>query len=233
MEEIKLITKQRIVQVTNSFNEKYDDFIIEKEFVFERGKIYGIIGEYGEGGEMVSALISGRVPIKEEEFYCDDIKVDYAKIQDISWYVGKSEYTKGLITREISVRKALINAVKKYQRYSSIDEIIEDFHLRLDRIDYGLSKYSGEKWRASLAIGYACRKEVYCFSWLNTACFSSILLSSGVFRFFKRLKEEGCIIILPTSRKENVAGLVDEVIEIDNPRFKQVISESEYFKQYF
>lgn len=233
MEKIKLITKESLVHVKNPFCESIVDYLTDNTFVFDKGKIYGIICEHGSGGDAISAIMSNYVICKTAEVYIDDAKATALDVKNLGWYVGKSEYTKGLITREISARKALINAVKKYQRYNSIDEVIEDFHLTSGRLNYELSKYSGEKWRASLAIGYACRKEVYCFSWLNTAHFSSILLSSGVFRFFKRLKEEGCIIILPTSRKENVAGLVDEVIEIDNPRFKQVISESEYFKQYF
>ncbi len=91
---------------------------------------------------------------------------------------------------------------------------MEDFSLRPDRIYMKLSRYSGEKWRGSLAIGYVCRKEVFCLSWMNTPDFDSILLSSGIFRFFKRLRKEGCIFILPTSRRENVEGFADEVIEL-------------------
>lgn len=63
--------------------------------------------------------------------------------------------------------------------------------------------------------------------------FHDIILSSGVFRFFKKLKSEGCIIILPTSRKENVIGMVDEVIEIGNPRFDNMISQHPYFIEHF
>lgn len=233
LEKIKLITKQRVERIKNSFNEIQNDYIIDKSFVFEKGKIYGIIGEHGEGGELISSLMSGRIPIEKEVIYYDDIKIDSSNIGDIGWYVGKSEYSEGIIKKEICVKKALKNAIKRYQRYKSIDEIIEDFHLTPDKLEYTLSKYSGEKWRASLAIGYACKKEVYCFSWMDTAHFSSILLSSGVFRFFKRMRDEGLIIILPTSRKENVIDFVDEVIEINNPEYKSVISENLYFKEHF
>lgn len=233
LEKIKLVTKQRVERIKNSFNEIQNDYIIDKSFVFEKGKIYGIIGEHGEGGELISSLMSGRIPIEKEVIYYDDTKIDSSNIRDIGWYVGKSEYSEGIIKKEISVKKALKNAIKRYQRYESIDEIIEDFHLTPDKLEYALSKYSGEKWRASLAIGYACKKEVYCFSWMDTAHFSSILLSSGVFRFFKRMREEGLIIILPTSRKENVIDFVDEVIEINNPEYKSVISENLYFKEHF
>lgn len=231
LEVIKLVTKHRVEDIENSFNEMHYDYMDEKTFLFEGGKIYGLVGEHGEGGEMISAIMSGRIPIKEEDIFFDGIKMNRPDMQDIGWYVGKQEYTKGLIKKEISAKKALDYALKKYNRYNNVDEIIEDFHLTPNRLDYELSKYSGEKWRVSLAIGYACRKKV--FSWMNTSVFNSILLSSGVFRFFKRLKSEGCIIILPTSRKENVEGFVDEVIEIVNPQDRTVISKNPYFVEHF
>lgn len=231
LEKIILVTKPRVEHIKNSFNEIHNDYIFEKTFIFEKGKIYGIVGEYGEGGELISALVSGRIPICEEEIYCDDVKVNNFTMQDIGWYVGKSEYSKGLIKKEISARKALNYAVNQYHRYANVEEITNEFHLTSDRLDYRLSQYSGERWRVSLAIGYACRKEIYSFSWMNTSRFNSILLSSGVFRFFKKMREEGAIIILPTSRKENVVGFVDEVIEINNPEYKAVISEHPYFKE--
>lgn len=233
LEEIKLITKQRIEQIENSINEIQNNCILDNTFVFKKGKIYGIVGEHGEGGELISSLLSGRISAKNEIAYYDGVKVDLSKIQDKGWYVGKSEYTKGFIKREISVRKALKNAIKKYGRYKCIDEVINEFGLTADRLDYRISKYSGEKWRASLAIGYACKKEIFCFSWMDTAYFYNIMISSGVFRFFKKMKEEGLIIILPTSRKENVMGLVDEIVEINNPQYKYVVSENTYFKEYF
>ena len=233
LEKIKLVTKQRAEILTNAYKEVQCDYTYGGTYIFEKGKIYGIIGEYGEGGETISSIMSGKIITKEEEIYYDDVKIENPNLQEIGWYVGKSEYRKGLIKREVSVRKALSYAVKKYKRYNSVDEVVEDFHLTPERLNLELWKYSGEKWRASLAIGYACRKEIYCFSWMNTISFTNIMISSGVFRFFKRMKEEGLIVILPTSRKENVIGLADEIIEIDTSRYKRVISENPYFIEHF
>lgn len=233
LEEIKLITKQRIERLKNAFNESQDDYTMEKTFCFKRGMIYGIIGEQGEGGELISSLLSGRIPIKNEEVYCDRKLVDNYVLRQMGWYVGKSEYCGRIVKKQISVKRALLNAIRKYKRYQNLDEVVEEFHLSPDKLHYKITKYSGEKWRASLAIGYASRKEIYCFSWMNTACFNSILLSSGVFRFFKKLKGEGSIILLPTSRRENVIGLADEIIEINNPQYKSMISENQYFIEHF
>lgn len=234
MEEIKLvITEEKMIHVCNYIGEKYIDNIHCREFVFEKGKIYGLIGEQGSGGESISSLLTGRINLNGNIIYLDDEILDDGIIQNYGWYVGKSEYSKGVIKREISVKHAIEEAIKKHHCYEGIDEVITDFHLTMGRLNYKLSQYSGERLRASLAIGYASNKRIYCFPWMNTLYFHDIILSSGVFRFFKKLKSEGCIIVLPTSRKENVIGMVDEVIEISNPRFDNMISQHPYFIEHF
>lgn len=234
MERVKLIIpKEQVIHVCNHINEKYIDDLHTCEYIFEKGKIYGLVGEHGSGGEAISSLLSGKIKLNDNIVQYDDLMVDDSDIQMNGWYVGKAEYSELFVKKEISVRKALEFAIKKYCRYSNIDEIIEDFHLTPDRLDYELCKYSGERLRASLAIGYASNKKIFCFPWMNTAYFHDIILSSGVFRLFKKLTNEDCIIILTTSRVENVIGLVDEVIEINNPRFRRVISQNDYFIEHF
>lgn len=185
-------------------------------------------------GEAISLLLSNQTPREEEKIYFDDREVSTLEVQQAGWYMGKPLYSEGLIKREISIRKALKRAADKYHRYENINDIVEEFVLTPDRLDYGLSRNCNwEKWRASLTIGYASNKVIYCFPWMNTLLFYDCLYNSSVFRFFKKLKREGSIIILPTSRRENVAGFVDEIIQIHSPRFEHVISDSQYFKDYF
>lgn len=228
LEKVRLVIKDEVIHVHNFIGEKYIEFLSDSEYFFEKGVIYGLVGECGSGGESISEMLSGNI-FGKNIIYFDDIKVDENVVKSNGWYVGKKQYSKGIIKREISVKSALCDAIKKYHKYTNINEVVEDFHLTRNRLGYQLSKYSGEKLRASMAIGYACNKKIYCFPWMNTAYFHDIILSSGVFRLFKKLKEEGCIIILPTSRRENVIGLVDKIIEIDNPQFYYVISDNQYF----
>lgn len=234
LEKIKLvITEEKMMHVCNHIGETYIDNIHCSEFVFKKGKVYGLVGEHGSGGESISSLLTGRINLDNNIIYLDDSKLGEGVIQNYSWYVGKTECAKGLIRKEISVKKALEIALKQYHCYTSVDDVVADFHLSSGRLNYELSKYSGERLRASLAIGYASNRRIYCFPWMNTMFFHDIILSSGVFRFFEKLKSEGCIIILPTSRKENVVGMVDEIIEMGNPRFDNIISQHPYFIQHF
>lgn len=234
MEKIRLETKDRFIHINNPFGEKSLDYTCDNIFIFERGKIYGVICEHGGGGEAISLLLSNQTPREEERIYFDDREADVLEVQQAGWYMGKPLYSGKLIRREVSIRKALKHAVDKYHRYENMNDIVEEFVLTPDRLDYGLSRNCNwEKWRASLAIGYASNKVIYCFPWMDTLEFYDCLYNSSVFRFFKKLKREGSIIILPTSRRENVAGFVDEIIQIHSPRFEHVISDSQYFKDYF
>lgn len=233
MEKIKLITKNRFTTCKNPFDEISLDYINNNTFIFEKGRIYGIVCEHGGGGEFISSILSSRIECLQEKIYIDNREVSFYDIQKISWYVGDSVYSKGRIKREISVRKALDYSIKKHQRYKNINEIINEFHLTPGRLNYSISKYSWERWRASLAIGYASNRKVYCFPWMNTLLFYDCMRNSSVYTFFNKFKDEGSIIILPTSRHENLEGLVDEIIEISDSRFETVISNYEHFYEYF
>ncbi len=233
MEELKIITMQRSEKIENAMKETFNEVILDNTFIFEKGKIYGIVCEQGEGGELLSSLISGRIKAIGEKAFFNNSEIPFSELQNKAWYVGKSEYSGRPFKREIIAEKAIDKAIKKYGRFKDINDLIEQFGLTKGRLNHKISSYSGEKWRVSLAIGYASKKEIFCFPWMNTAYFNHIMLSSSVYRFFRKMKEEGLIIILPTSRKENVQGFVDDIIEINNPSFKFVASDHRDFKLYF
>ena len=235
MNKIRLETKMTVVNIKSPFRGKASDAsesVYDNTFIFERGKIYGIICEPRQGGDALSCFMSNQISWENEEMYFDEVQVNPSDIGEISWYMGKPIYSKGIIKREISVRKALNKAISQYHRYENINDIIEEFGLQERRLDYGLSNYSYERWRASLAIGYASYKVVYCFPWLNSHLFYNWIICSSVFRFFRKLRDEGNIIILPTSRRDNVAGFVDEIIEICNVSDK-IVTDDPYFREYF
>ncbi len=116
--------------------------------------------EHGGGGKTISLLLSDQVSKEEEKIYFDDVSVSEQDTQQMGWYMGKPIYSNMPIRREISIKKAL---------------------------NYGLSRNCNwEKWRASLAIGYASNKMVYCFPWMNTLEIYDCLYNSAIFQFFRR-----------------------------------------------
>ncbi len=235
MDKVKLVIESdRFIEVNNPFGEKSTDYICKNTFIFEKGKIYGIICEHGAGGESIARLLSNTTPLKGEKVFVDDVEVGASTIEKLGWYLGRVLYSRGLIKRELSFRQALEMAIKEHHYYEKIDDIVKEFHLTPSRLDYSLSQNcEWERWRISIAIGYTNNKKIYCFPWMNTMEFYDCLYNSSVFRFFKKLTKEGAIIILPTSRKENVDKLVDHIVRIRNPRFEHYVSESPYFREYF
>lgn len=233
---IRLEVKDRVAEIENPFNNKRIstiDSVYDNTYNFERGKIYGIVCEPGEGGATVSCLLSNQIPWEDEKIYFDDVEVKPSDIGEISWYVGAPIYSQGFIKKEMSVKEALEYAVLRYSRYENLGDIVSEFGLETNRWNKKLTIYSYERWRASLAIGYASYKIVYCFPWLDTSSFYNWVINSSVFRFFRRLRDEGNILILPTIRRVNVEGFVDEVIEIHNPGTDRVVTDNRCFKEAF
>ena len=231
LKEVKISIKEDyILDYINVYGEKTHDYISKNDYFFKAGKIYGIICEQGAGGEGISQILTNNTSNAIK--YIDGIENN--NVSELSWYIGKPIKYGRIISKELSVRKALKLAVEKGNRYGNIESIIDEFHLSQHRLDYGLSNMDEwEKWRASIAIGYALGKQIYCFPWMDSLYFYDCMFNSSVFRFFKKFTKDNGIVILPTSREKNVQQLADEIIKMKCPRFEHCISETEYFRQYF
>lgn len=222
MVKYELITKENVETVKNYIGEIFVDRINDNQFQFEPGKVYGIIGEHGEGGEIISSFMSGRIKTDCSLLRNSD-PLSYDDIKKIGWYVGKKEFN--LYHMEISARKALKRALKCSERYENMEQVIEEFGLTEDRLDLKISWYSGERTRVSLAIGYASNKKIFCFPWMNSLHLYDIFHCRHLMWFFDKLRADGCIVIIPTCRKEAIENVVDEIIEIGNPEFKNILHD--------
>lgn len=213
---------------TNVYGERCHDYISKANYSIEFGKIYGFVCEQGAGGEAISQIITN--PPSEKSLVLLNGK-ENNELHKMSWYVGRSIKEGRLFKKEITIRKALEMAIQKKDRYNDIETIIEDFHLSPQRIDYTLSEIdTWERWRASIAIGYTLGKKIYCFPWMDSMYFYDCMINSLVFRFFKKIVQDNGLIILPTSREQNVKRLVDEIIKVECPRFERCVWDSDYFK---
>jgi hypothetical protein len=94
-----------------------------------------------------------------------------------------------------------------------------------------LGELSWEKWRASIAVGFAYNKRVFCFPWLNTSWVNDLVLNCSNHKCIDILKKEGSIIIIPTERPESIDYLVDELVYLKNPshnpseRAREIVAE--------
>lgn len=229
LEKINIqIYEDFMIDYTNVYGEKSHDYVSKANYCMEFGNIYGVICEQGAGGEGISQIITN--PYSEKYRIVLNENKD-SEIDEISWYVGKQLRDGRLLKKDITIRNAFELAIKKNGRYNDIETIIEDFHLSPQRIDYTLSEIDvWERWRASIAIGYAFGKKIYCFPWMDSLYFYDCMINSSVFRYFKKIVQDNGMIILPTSREQSVKGIVDKIIKVHCPRFERCISDSDYFK---
>lgn len=113
LDKVKLVIKEdRFINIKNPFGEKSQDYMCKSSYVFEKGKLYGIIGEHGSGGEAISLLLSNGIVLKQENIYIDDMEMGASDIKKYGWYVGKALYSHGFIKRELTAREALNYAIK-------------------------------------------------------------------------------------------------------------------------
>lgn len=231
LEKINIqIYEDYVLEYINVYMEKSHDYISKGNYSFEPGKIYGIICEQGSGGEGIAQILTNPQGCKAKAYFDDDKK----NVFDYSWYVGKPIKQRGAINRELTVYKALENAIRTSEKYKDVYEVVDKFHLSTNRMNYTLSKIDiWEKWRASLAIGFAGGKSIFCFPWMDSLYFYDCMINSSVFRFFNTIKQNSGLVILPTSRTQNVQGIADEIINLNCPRFNRCVSDTEYFKTNF
>lgn len=228
MEEIiiKLDTSDRLVCVEYLGNEATTDMLYTDHFTFQSGNIYSIIGEIGSGGWAISYLLSGKVPVEQEEVFINKRKLLPGDYVNLGWYMGEGSQGKRGYNNS-SVGKQIRKGLRQSKLKLSDEDIISKFNLSRERIECKFSQLSWERWRASAAIGYAYGKKVFCFPFVNTAILNNIVTNSYLPMYLNVLKNEGACIIIPTSHKETLEMLADEQISLKNPRFhcKEFIDE--------
>ena len=189
------------------------DCLQKNDFEFLRGNLYGIIGEFGEGGAALSCGMTGNTNFYEGRIYFDGMEKTIKDLVDISWYIGNDLYQykkKVLFDSKTKINKKTIKEQIEYGvRCKRIDadvsSIQKEFCISPERIERNISFVSGERWKASAAIGYANGKKVFCYPWMNSKDIEH--LKEQFSHTVNILLDAGCIVIIPTTKEENVKKL--------------------------
>lgn len=186
-------------------------------YSFEGGKVYGLIGECGSGGWGISYLLCGRDSAEGCRVFINGVQVSQKELKRTGWYVGEGIEKKYFFSKEKNVIKQIRHGLKKSKKCDE-NEIVKRFGLSDRRLNLKLSNLSGERCRASAAIGYAHDCKIFCLPWINTSNMNDLITSSRVDVFADILKKEGNVVIIPTEKIEVLEMIADEIIVIDNPR---------------
>ena len=197
-----------IIQGYSHFNNGMEDYWYYSDHTFETGKSYGLISEYMQGCMYLSYLIGGKIELKDGlEIYIDDRKTNAAGLDDISWNIEPYyENYKNLV-----VKKSIEKALKQGFVSDTFEQIAKAFVLTEPRYDRKLSQLSGERWRASTAIGYASGKRIFYGPYKSSNHYSSMNQLPEITRF---LTDHDCMVLLPVGSDKYIPECVDECIYI-------------------
>lgn len=176
---------------------------------FESGKIYGLIGEYQQGCMYLSYLLGGRIDFGNLKIYCNDVEITRNDLKVNSWNLEpqKEHYKKAI------VKKAIEKALKSSCLEENFSSIAEKFLLTPPRFDRRLFQLSGERWRASAALGYAERKKIF-YAPYKTSEFYYNMCQSGLLKVLRELANSGAMVLLPVGSDDFMKHIADECIYI-------------------
>lgn len=181
----------------------------EGNYCFKSGEIYGLVGAVNSFGTAISYLMTGWSNLYNNKIMIDKKVISQKELQFLSCYVQRSPYH--TIPGLLSVREEINKGIKKIGK--SAEEIIRKFSLTENRLDRKLVYTGNESWRASLAIGYAYDKKIFCFPYVDKIC-DEELQRINLTYFIEMLKKDNCIIIIPTYDNSKILDIADKKIEL-------------------
>ncbi len=188
------------------------DQLFKQPFQLESGTAYGVISEYEQGCELFCYLLGGVLTEKsyaEMTVRLNGKETTAEELRQLSWVIEpyKTKYEKW------KVKKSIETALKNDFVSDCFEEITEAFGLTEPKYHRQLRHLSGERWFASMAIGYALGKRIF-FAPYQTSLFykhQSTRFQSAI----DKLKSEDCIVLLPCGTSRVLSNLVDECLAVD------------------
>ncbi len=208
----------------SAFIENTHDTWKYKDIQLESGKIYALVGEHGQGNMYLSYLLGGKVDFGNLSLFCNDTEISQNDLDAASWNLEPSKE----LYKNYTVRKSIEKAIKKNSLKVSFEDIAESFLLTEPRYDRKLHALSGERWRASAALGYAEGRKIFYAPYMTSGFYHHMCIS-GLVKVLRELTDSGAIVVLPVGSDEFIRHIADECIyvkdEYDIDELKQIYCE--------
>lgn len=176
--------------------------------------IYILKGECTTGGWALSMILTGHTEYSGD-IYFNEIKLECKDVKRYGCYVGEDSGFRKYIGKPRTVKEQIEYGISKNLSYSNnIQEIKDKFGLSEERFNRPFKYLSGERWRASMAIGYANGKTIYCFPWVKSKFIYQ--LEDTLKLCLNTLLEVDAIIIIPTTFEDSIRRITQDykVIEL-------------------
>lgn len=201
------------------------DNITNLKATLTSGMIYVIVGDFGNGGWALSYLLAGKgllLELNNDLFKINGVIATQKSLQNIACYIGE-----GVAEAPFKTRKAYPNKIiRKFLGIKTVAQRIEEginqsgskyklneianlFDLtgiaendeRNGRIHRPLEYQSNEVWRASMAIGFAFGKKLFCCPWMQGGLYSNYIIGEYNRKYIQILKEHNAIVLIPVMKK--------------------------------
>lgn len=175
-------------------------------FTFHTG-IYVVECDCFDGGWALSILLTGRDDVDRGDILVNNDKVSSESLRKTySCMVGDESELRRFGFMHMTIKEQIKYGVRRRRSYgNSYDQIVEKFSLSDSVLNRRIVNVGTERWRASMAIGYANGKIIYCLPWMNAQGFKSINCWSECLPL---LVSSGAIVIIPTTTHDCVKDIL-------------------------
>ena len=197
-----------VAGLTN-FKGKGPDIWYYKDIELEGGKIYGLISEYGQGCMYLSYLLGGNIELGELNVTINDNPIKQEELKSISWNLEPEKNYRNKRVKDYLEKTLKLNFINEtYEALTDIFGLVKS----ADNLKFG--NLSGERWRASTALGYALNKRIF-YAPYECSMFYYQMEQRGLFKALRYLTEKGAIVFLPVGSDHYIKKYVDECIYLD------------------
>lgn len=189
------------------------DTIGHFSYDFKTG-IYVLEGECATGGWALSVVLSGKDRAMEGVIKIDGMAISVKELHNYSCYVGEDAGLKKYFgLTDMNVSEQIEYGIKRgLSNCNSVEEIKIKFKLSDERFKRKFRFISGERWRASMAIGYSLGKRIYCFPWMNSSLL--LKLEDCLKTCCPILLDGGATIIIPTTNHLVLESFFNKLVTI-------------------
>jgi ABC-type glutathione transport system ATPase component len=189
------------------------DKLINFSHNFCNSTVYGVISNPGEGAGALSYTLAGKAKLSSGDIVAgDNEKWDMKRLRQHSCYVGDILYKRNKwgLKYYPTVEQLLEEDVVLPK--PSINNLVEQLELSPTRMNRPLHLISNERWNATVAIGLAQGKSIFCFPFLNKDWKESLIVRLETCSSI--LKNHQCITIVPSDSEYILTNIVDEVVNL-------------------
>lgn len=179
---------------------------------FSFGKCYCLNSKLRTGGWGLSWLFAGKKRQKKGLFLLSGKTLSKRDRRNMSQCVGLNAHEVNFFSSK-SIRNQIEKGLKKtnYKNAKSVDDIAKIFELTPEKIDRSIDHVSAMRFKASLAIGYAYDKKIYCFPWMDPDWIMDFK-DLWLIKMVSFLKSKGCLILIPTYFDDTMEHLFDDIV---------------------